>query len=220
MSQAKISSKAGIVESKSGERHIPSSIRPDGTKRKEIRIRPGYKPIEDVEIYKNRFVQIYNSLGSNEVPGAQGLNESKSKNLVVTSKNAKKRAAKKKSKSKQEDLIEEDLIDLSEDVCQDAINLEGAREMAQGITDVSNTKESTQDVLDVEMEKKARSLKKKLKQARDLEEKRDKGSNLLPEQLTKILRINELVRELNSLKLRSRIDEENNMERLHLGSKK
>merc|ERR1711939_480127 len=45
-------SKAGIVET-NGERHIPSSLRPDGSKRKEIKIRPGYKPPEDVEGYKN-----------------------------------------------------------------------------------------------------------------------------------------------------------------------
>lgn len=206
MSQAKVSSKAGIVESKTGERHIPSSIRPDGTKRKEIRIRPGYKPIEDVEIYKNRYVQIYNSFGDNEIPGAQGLNESKSKNLVVNSKNARKRAAKKKSKLKEEDSIEEDLIDLSDNVCQDAIKLEAARETTPDNFEVSKTKETDQDVLDVEKEKKARSIKKRLKQARELEEKRDKGSNLLPEQLTKILRINELVRELNDLGLQSKTD--------------
>ncbi|RKF60443.1 Partner of Y14 and mago [Erysiphe neolycopersici] len=207
MSQSKVSSKAGIVESKTGERHIPSSIRADGTKRKEIKIRPGYKPIEDVEIYKNRYVQIYNSFGNNEVPGAQGLNETKDKHLVVTSKNAKKRAAKKKSKSKQEEIIEEDLIDLSEDVCQKAIKHEADMETTQDISDVSKANNITRGILDIEIEKKARSLKKKLKQAKELEEKRDKGSDLLPEQLTKILRINELVRELNDLELRSKNNE-------------
>jgi partner of Y14 and mago protein len=34
------------------ERYIPSSVRADGSKRKEIRVRPGYKPPEDVELYR------------------------------------------------------------------------------------------------------------------------------------------------------------------------
>ncbi|KAJ5779656.1 hypothetical protein N7457_007376 [Penicillium paradoxum] len=35
-----------------GERFIPSSVRADGSVRKELRVRPGYKPDEDIERYK------------------------------------------------------------------------------------------------------------------------------------------------------------------------
>ncbi|KAJ3480151.1 hypothetical protein NLG97_g8139 [Lecanicillium saksenae] len=51
----------------------------------------------------------------------------------------------------------------------------------------------------VEREKKARNLKKKLKQAKDLKVKKDEGQGLLPEQIAKVIKINELIRELSAL---------------------
>ena len=52
---------------------------------------------------------------------------------------------------------------------------------------------------EAEKEKQARNLKKKLRQARELREKKDKGENLLPEQFEKVIKINELIRQLDSL---------------------
>jgi partner of Y14 and mago protein len=52
---------------------------------------------------------------------------------------------------------------------------------------------------EVEKEKKARNLKKKLKQARELKEKKEGGAALLPEQFAKVIKINELIRELDAL---------------------
>ena len=49
------------------------------------------------------------------------------------------------------------------------------------------------------MEKKARNLKKKLRQARDLRDKKNQGEALLPEQLEKVIKIQELVRQLDAL---------------------
>ncbi|CAD0041057.1 unnamed protein product [Aureobasidium pullulans] len=63
-------SRAGITTSASGERHIPSSVRPDGSVRKEIRVRPGYRPPEDVELYKNRTAEAYKNRTKGGVPGA------------------------------------------------------------------------------------------------------------------------------------------------------
>ncbi|KHJ35330.1 putative rna binding protein pym [Erysiphe necator] len=200
MSEVKVSSKAGIVESKTGERHIPSSIRADGTKRKEIKIRPGYKPIEDIEVYRNRYAQSYKSLDSKEVPGTQGLEETKSPSLVIN-KNAKKRAAKKKSKTREENL-------------QDGPCIKEAGQMTQDSYEFGIATEKTHEALEIEREKKTRSLKKKLKQARELEDKKKNGSNLLPEQVTKILRINELIRELNVLELQSKVNETQDNEKV------
>ena len=119
-------SRAGIIQDQTGERHIPSSVRPDGSERKEIKIRPGYRPPEDVEVYKNRTAEGFRTRGSGGVPGADGLKE-------------------------------------------------------------------------VEREKKARNLKKKLKQAKELKEKKEGGASLLPEQFAKVIKITELIRELDSL---------------------
>ena len=40
------------------ERIIPGSRRPDGTLRREIRVRPGYVPLEEQEIYVSRGAKV------------------------------------------------------------------------------------------------------------------------------------------------------------------
>lgn len=47
---------AGIIVTETNNRIIPATRRPDGSLRKERRVRPGYIPQEDIAIYKNRFV--------------------------------------------------------------------------------------------------------------------------------------------------------------------
>lgn len=49
------SSHSGIVD-ENGKRMVPRSVRPSGTVRKEIPVKPGYTPIEDKSIYRNRRV--------------------------------------------------------------------------------------------------------------------------------------------------------------------
>ncbi|KAL2060181.1 hypothetical protein VTL71DRAFT_9576 [Oculimacula yallundae] len=171
-------SKAGIVES-NGERHIPSSLRPDGTKRKEIKIRPGYKPPEDVEVYKNRTADAWKSRGSAGIPGADGLKDDKDDGSASSNKNAKRREARKKAKAAEE----------------------GGEKPKEGSTSAEKKDDKAEEVLDpeAEKEKKARNLKKKLKQAKDLKEKKEGGGALLPEQFAKVIKINELIRELDAL---------------------
>jgi partner of Y14 and mago protein len=173
-------SKAGIIiDTASGERHIPSSVRPDGTKRKEIKIRPGYKPPEDVEVYKNRTADAFKNRGSGGVPGAEGLKDDKDEGSATSNKNAKRREARKKAKAAEED-----------------------GEIVNGGTKEAGPKEESKaEEVDpeVEKEKKARNLKKKLKQARELKEKKEGGAALLPEQFAKVIKINELIRELDAL---------------------
>jgi len=173
-------SKAGIVETTSGERHIPSSIRPDGSKRKEIKIRPGYKPPEDVEVYKNRTADAFKNRGSSGVPGAEGLKEDKDEGSAASNKNAKRREARKKAKAAEES---------GEKVKEESNAAEAKAE--------SKPKEEVDP--EVEKEKKARNLKKKLKQAKELKEKKEGGAALLPEQFAKVIKINELIRELDAL---------------------
>ncbi|CAG8956765.1 hypothetical protein HYFRA_00011154 [Hymenoscyphus fraxineus] len=171
-------SKAGIVETTTGERHIPSSVRPDGSKRREIKIRPGYKPPEDVEVYKNRTADSWKNRGSGGVPGADGLKDDKEAAASAASnKNAKRREARKKAKATEET---------------------GAGKAKDGPGVVGKENEEAIDP-DAEREKKARNLKKKLKQAKELKEKKEGGGALLPEQFAKVIKINELIRELDAL---------------------
>ncbi|KAM0459104.1 hypothetical protein ACHAO4_002495 [Trichoderma viride] len=174
------STNSGITtDEASGERHIPESVRADGSTRKAIKIRPGYQPPEDVQVYKNRTAEAFRERGKRVgIPGAAGLqDEQPEQSSAASNKNAKRREARKKAKA-------------DGDVKADTT--------AATTKDAAESK--TEDVdPEVEREKKARSIKKKLKQAKELKEKKDGGEGLLPEQIAKVIKINELIRELDAL---------------------
>jgi partner of Y14 and mago protein len=174
-------SRAGITTSANGERHIPSSVRPDGTVRKEIRVRPGYRPPEDVELYKNRTAEGFRNRVKAGVPGADSLKkeEDPSKNSSAANKNAKRREARKKAAA---DKDEDSPVKAAEPV-----------EPAKPVEPVKPAGP------EADKEKEAKKLVKKLRQARELKDKKEKGEGLLPEQFEKVIKINELVRQLEKL---------------------
>lgn len=45
-------SNSGIRQKDDGTHEIPASVRPDGTSRKTIKVRPGYIPVEDIAKYR------------------------------------------------------------------------------------------------------------------------------------------------------------------------
>jgi len=174
------STNAGIVtDENSGERHIPESVRADGSTRKAIKIRPGYRPPEDVEVYKNRTAETFRNVGKGGVPGAEGLQEQAEPAAGAANKNAKRREARRKAKAAEEAQKDDDAASKKD-------------------AEVPAPKEEPVDPA-VEREKKARGLKKKLKQAKELKSKKDGGETLLPEQIAKVIKINELIRELEAL---------------------
>lgn len=195
-------SKAGITtDASTGERYIPSSVRADGSKRKEIRVRPGYKPPEDVELYKNRAAAAWKNRGARGgVPGAEAPSSEDDKNAApstaASNKNAKRREAKRKAK--------------------EAEGTDGTVEKKGSDSDnwraPPKQEEKPEEPVDVEAEKekKARNLKKKLRQARDLRDKKNSGEALLPEQLEKVIKIQELVRQLDVLGFDSNGDKKEN----------
>ncbi|KAK3903059.1 hypothetical protein C8A05DRAFT_14968 [Staphylotrichum tortipilum] len=167
---------SGIVTDElSGERHIPESKRADGTTRKAIKIRPGYRPPEDVEVYKNPTAETFRNRGKGPVPGAESLKDDKpAQSSAAANKNAKRREARKKAK---------------------AVG-EGEGEAAPAAA-AAPEKEAADP--EAEKEKKVRTLKKKIRQAKELKEKKETGESLLPEQIAKVIKINELIRELDAL---------------------
>lgn len=184
-------SKAGITtDANTGERYIPSSIRADGSKRREIRVRPGYKPPEDVELYRNRAAAAWKTRGKGGVPGAEGLSSEDDKsaqtnNTAASNKNAKRREARRKAKEV------EGAEGATEKKGADSENWRAAAKDEKPAEEPADP--------EAEKEKKARSLKKKLRQARDLRDKKNQGETLLPEQLEKVIKIQELVRQLDAL---------------------
>ena len=203
--------KAGILSTSSGERHIPSSVRPDGSKRKEIRIRPVYKPPEDVEVYRNRTAEAWKTRGSGGVPGAEPAaggatssgrdGEAKAKN-----KNAKRREAKRKAKAEGGDVDGGDAggdQDEDEDEADDGKGQGGAGNEGEAgeekVERVLLPHEAPPVDPEIRREKEVKRLQKKLRQARELRAKKESGESLLPEQFEKVIRIYELTRQLGAL---------------------
>lgn len=180
------SANSGIRQLSNGDAVIPSSVRADGSVRKEIRVKPGYKPPEDVEVYKNRTAEAWKNRGKGGVPGAQavGAEEKPSAGSAAASKNAKRREARKRAAA----------AGAAEDEEGEKVNGDGTK------TD-EPAEEAKKEEVDPEAEKakEARKLAKKLRQARELQEKKDKGDELLPEQVAKVIKMQELIRQLDGL---------------------
>jgi partner of Y14 and mago protein len=189
-------SKAGITTSSSGERIIPASTRPDGTVRKEIRVKPGYRPPEDVELYKNRTAEGFRNRGKAGVPGAGALKteDDPSKLGAAANKNAKRREARKKAAAAASDEKEEEKPEESE-----AAKGSKKSEKEELVAPAAEPAKPTDPDAEKEMEKEAKKLMKKLRQAKDLKDKKEKGDKLLPEQFEKVIKINELIRQLEGL---------------------
>lgn len=189
---------SGIVtDESSGERHIPESLRADGSVRKAIKVRPGYRPPEDVELYKNRTAETFRNRYKGGVIGADTADEDTTPTSATSSaaanKNAKRREARKKAKAA------EASVQQNGDQNDDSAQILTSTSTSQGQTAAATTAASEAVDPGVEQEKKARNLKKKLKQARELKDKKEGGQALLPEQIAKVIKINELVRELAAL---------------------
>lgn len=174
-------SRAGIRKLSTGESVIPSSTRPDGSVRKEIRVKPGYKPPEDVEVYKNRTAHAFKNRGKGGVVGAEAVEEDKAPLSAAAGKNAKRREARRRAAA-------------AGDGKDDGGEDNGAAEHSKA-TNGQPKADSTPKVeepaaVDPEVErvKEARKLAKKLRQAREHKDK-----------LASVIKIQELMRQLDNL---------------------
>ncbi|PGG98360.1 hypothetical protein GX51_06847 [Blastomyces parvus] len=196
-----VTSSGITVNALTGERHIPASVRPDGSQRREIKVRPGYRPPEDIQVYKNRTAETWKNRGKGGIPGVEGLKEESTNSTTATAasnKNAKKREAKRRAKAAEGENAMTTTTGKTEGaITGKAMGRDNWRERGEE----EKPSAGTDTVLDAEAEKekKARNLRKKLRQARELREKKDNGENLLPEQFEKVIKIQELVRQLDAL---------------------
>lgn len=194
---------SGILTTPAGDRRIPQSMRPDGSVRKEIRVRPGYRPPEDVEVYKNRTAEAWKTRGTGGVPGALGLKDNEGNDEVKGSagKNAKRREARKRAKATE---AATDVEEKKQPHAQLSANgsetlTAPSKQNAQYQEPPKQSALEDQNDPEPEQEKQARNLRKKLRQARELKEKKESGENLLPEQFGKVIKIQELIRQLDAL---------------------
>jgi partner of Y14 and mago len=190
------SSKSGIQTAADGGSYIPSSKRADGTTRKEIRVRPGYRPPEDVETYKNRSAEAWKNRGKGGVPGVEAVTTA-SEDSLTKSKNAKRREAARRKAA-------EGTTDAAEDQVASAMQKTSISAPDQRTADWHDpaalaTNESQPPVADTDQQKKIRNQLKKVRAIRDLREKRAAGEKLSPDQIMKIGKEAELLRDLKKL---------------------
>lgn len=88
-----------------------------------------------------------------------------------SNKNAKRREAKRKAKGEAEDRQEAKEEPVVPDI----------------------------DVKEIDKDKQVRNLRKKLRQARELQNKKAAGADLMPEQFAKVIKMSELIRQLQIL---------------------
>jgi partner of Y14 and mago len=188
-------SKSGIQTGSDGTSFIPASKRADGTTRKELKVRPGYRPPEDVETYKNRSADAWKNRGKGGVPGADP--DPKSSVNEVKSKNAKRREAARRA-ANNEVADKSHVVKSTESVSLDheAQAKENWRNPSKLLT--SETPSANVDD-EAEKQKKIRNTLKKLKAVRELKAKGATGEKLSPDQLMKVAKEDELVRDLTKL---------------------
>jgi partner of Y14 and mago protein len=150
---------------------IPASRRPDGSVRKERKVREGYTPAEDVQVYQNRKA-VDSKLPEDYVVGL-GIIPKKTENLAEMSKSAKKNAKRAQKKrqpkpDKEEPKDEVKVEDLAE------IRRRRLKQLRKLIKDCNGIK----DRIEVEGE-----------------------AGLLPEQIKKVERLPSLQEEFEKLSL-------------------
>lgn len=190
------SAKSGIQQTTDGSSYIPASKRADGTTRKEIRVRPGYRPPEDVETYKNRSAESWKNRGSAGVPGADQptTNKASDQGSETKSRNAKRREAARK---RAEVPVEE--TELTSKLQQSRLGEEEKSKVDWRNPEKLATNEANPAAEEGERQKKIRNVLKKLKAARELKDKKMQGEKLSHDQLLKIGKEPELLRDLQKL---------------------
>ncbi|KAI8586621.1 hypothetical protein BDZ88DRAFT_441427 [Geranomyces variabilis] len=173
---------SGIVEYKPGDRVIPASRRPDGTVRKERKVRPGFVPQEDAARYSNAKIDA-TKVPAGYVPGLQQSSGSGSRlaahQPVVDS--AASKAAKKNAKRKAKKL--EEVLGLGG---REAAAEPSTQKAAAPLADAAPSTTATAAAAAADPEKKLKALRKKLRQITDIEAKQSASTPLNDDQRQKI----------------------------------
>ncbi|CAL5183134.1 unnamed protein product [Lathyrus oleraceus] len=194
---------------KDGERIIASTRRPDGTLRKEIRIRPGYVPPDEVAIYQPKPALMRKEMASHigPPPGYDPQLDSKPKTKAVKRNERKKE---KKRLQVKETNLEPTLVEDS--IKQEAVVVENAvhsltsqiNELAVSgdssiVTPTNNSVEASEPIGSAQdLDKRIRALKKKIRLTEALQEKTAE-QDLKPEQLEKLAKLEDWRKELKQL---------------------
>ncbi|KAF9920373.1 hypothetical protein FBU30_009824 [Linnemannia zychae] len=184
------------IQEREDERVIPITRRPDGTFRKERKIRPGYTPPEDVAKYTNRVLESARPIVTPPTPATSANNTPKSKTQIKNDK--------RKAKRKEEAIAAELAGYPTAPKTTPSIADTTTKTMTTASDPKNVTTESTENTAvtePVDREKKLRALNKRLRQIEQLKERQAKGETMLPEQLEKLEKMDDILAQIAELSL-------------------
>ncbi|GFR42371.1 hypothetical protein Agub_g3026 [Astrephomene gubernaculifera] len=169
-----------------GERVIAGSVRPDGTVRKERRIRAGYTPQDEQPVYQSR-----GTVAKQNVPTCPGMDEAEVAAL-------KQQAAKGKKPSNPSSQPAKPKPAATQQQPSSSGNGSSAAASAQPAAPAPAPAAAPEDPK-AALEKQIRTLRKKVRQCADLAEKRAAGGSLDKDQEEKLARGAEWEKEVQQL---------------------
>ena len=175
-----------------GEKHdvIPASRRPDGTWRKERKVKAGYVPPDEVEKYESKGKRFQANQAA-YTPGLPTQPQVANKSMSKNAKKNERRKQKRKEKAEEES-AEPPVSTVTMEMEKVDLNKKGDSKPSGG----GNSEEKN-----AEIQKKIKGLRKKLKQCDQLKERQEKGETLEKEQLEKLSKREQFQDELEDLEL-------------------
>ncbi|KAH8917204.1 hypothetical protein BT69DRAFT_1257438 [Atractiella rhizophila] len=188
---------SGATTNLNGDRVVASSRRPDGTYRKELKIRPGFMATEDVAKFRSARQQDIDARQNAKgrvpgmVPGAGGTTK-----VQVTLEGSAKKNQKRKEKRK-EKKDEEDVPDAWDE--EETETKKTEEKPAVDVTKEDKTESGDKEETKDDIEKRLKAIRKKLRQASQLKDSQNSGTQLLPEQQAKVDQLADFQDELELL---------------------